>query len=71
MSKQIPRKISHIRFDLKLYVLQSNWSLSSTGIYCTEQTIEIIGHKTHVKKNKMNTDYKNTDLRLHGDACVK
>lgn len=39
---------------------------------CTDQTIKIIGHKAHDKKNKMNTDYKNkensTDLCLHGDA---
>lgn len=71
MSKQIPRKISHVGFDLQLYVLQNNWSHSCTGICCTEQTIEIIGHKAHDKKNKMNTDYKNkenaTDLCLHGD----
>lgn len=39
---------------------------------CTDQTIKIIGHKAHDKKNKMSTDYKNkensTDLCLHGDA---
>lgn len=41
------------------------------GFIALSKLLKLSVKKAHVKKNKMNTDYKNTDLRLHGDACVK
>ena len=45
------------------------------GFIALSKLLKLSVKKAHVKINKMNTDYKNkenaTDLRLHGDACVK